>query len=394
MTKETSLINSKDIEINNPSSIKLSEKRSILFSHIDIGDIDRGGLCVLFKTLSSGLLKAGWDVHVVTTRSFKMEKINVHILPLKENPNKYSKQVTSIIKQIAPNIAESSNWRFELLDYSETNNRQTKIVVRADPAAGTLFDSLKNLEIWEKKLCQNADLILAVSEFSRKDIQDKYKIPYSDIHVVYNGINEHESLSNNKYLSSGEYFLPACSKTKSLKGIPVSEIIKPSMINIMWIGKPTNMKGFHLLERIVENAPENFNFIINIGYLTSEFGWRKSNYDKCFFVKDLIKGEQLLLLRNSDVFLSTSTVEGFGIAVAEALNVGLPVILNIDCEVYQEFLPNKGVILTNMKDMKNIINVILKSKDKKVNYSRLPSNFTKEKFIRQSIKFYKKLLKN
>lgn len=393
MTKEAYLINSEDIKIHNRTSAKLPEKGSILFSHKDIGDIDRGGLCVLFKTLSSGLLKAGWDVHIVTTRPFTMEKINVHILPLKENPNEYSKQVTSIVKQVTPNLAESSNWRFELLDYSETTNRQTKIVVRADPSARTLFSEAKNLEEGEKKLCQNADLILAVSEFSRRDIQNKYGIPDSDIHVVYNGIKEQEPLSDHKYLSSGEYLLPTFNKVKPLKEIPVSEVIKPGMVNIMWIGKPTKMKGFHLLERIVENAPENFNFIINIGYWSSEVDWRKSNYEKCFFVRDLIKDEQQLLLRNSDIFLSTSTVEGFGIAVAEALNVGLPVILNIDCEVYHEFLPNKGVILTDMKDTKNIINVILKNKNKKVNYSRLPSNFTEEKLVRKSIEYYKTLFK-
>ena len=393
MTKEAFLISPEEIKIHNTTSVKISKKGSILFSHKDIGDIDRGGLCVLFKTLSSGLSKLGWDVHVITTRPFTMKEANVHILESKENPSEYSKEVTTVIKQVIPNIAESSNWRFELLDYSKSPNRQTKIVVRADPSAGTLFSGAKNLEKGEKKLCQNADLILAISEFARKDIQNKYGILDSNIHVVYNGIAEQKFPSNYKYFNSGELLSSPYGEGKPLKRIAFSKIIKPAMLNIIWIGKATKMKGFHLLEKIVESAPKNFNFILNIGYSPIEVNWGKSNYNRCFFVRDLTKEDQQLLLEKADIFLSTSTVEGFGIAVVEALRAGLPVILNEGCEAYHEFSSYEEVILTDMKKTKNIIDVLLKNKGKKVNYSRLPSDFTEKELIRKSVKHYEILLK-
>lgn len=52
------------------------------------------------------------------------------------------------------------------------------------------------------------------------------------------------------------------------------------------------------------------------------------------------------VLPQYDVFISPSTVEGFGIAVAEAMSVGLPVIIS-DIPVYREICKDKAIYLDN-----------------------------------------------
>lgn len=365
-------------------------KRSILFAHKDTGDIDRGGVCVLFKTLASGLSKKGWGVHVATTQELNMEGVQTHMLPFIDDPLQYSKGVTTVVKDVSSAIAECSTWRFELYDYSQQTDRRSKVVVRADPSAGTIFNSAQNLDEGEKTLCKNADLILAVSEFARDDIQKKYQVP--KIYVVYNGIPISQGGLEDGRIGSGELLFPASNESQPLVERDVAEIIKPDMINIFWVGKPTKMKGFHILENIVNNAPDNFNFVINTGYAPPEVEWDKSNYERCIFIRGLTKTDQLFLLKHSSVFLSTSTIEGFGIAVAEALQMGLPVVLNAACDAYHEFLPNDGVILTDMQDPYTIVEAVKEHISKKVDYSRLPEQFTQEYMVARSIEYYERLL--
>lgn len=166
------------------------------------------------------------------------------------------------------------------------------------------------------------------------------------------------------------------------------------MVNIFWIGKPTKMKGFHILENIVRDAPSNFNFVINTGYAPSEVKWDNINYERCTFIRGLTKADQHLLLKNSSLFLSTSTVEGFGISVAEALQMGLAVVLNSACDVYHEFLPNEGITLIDMEDTYTVLETIKEHRDRKVDYSRLSERFTQDYMVRRSIEHYEALLKD
>lgn len=367
-------------------------KKSILFAHKDIGNIDRGGVCVLFKALASGLSRRNWNVHVVTTQAFTTDAIKIHQLDPIDDFQEYSRRVSTVVESVKPDIAESSTWRSELLDYSQSSRRSTKIVVRADPAAGTLFSNVYSLTEGERVLCTNADLILAVSEFAKRDIEDKYHV--TGVKVVYNGIPDNKDLPKSTTISSGEILRPSNNESHEIQNMPIDDIVKPEKINVVWIGKPTKMKGFDLLERIVELAPDNVNFIINTGYAPSEVVWRPGNYEKCTFIRALTKQDQLSILRESSVFLSTSTIEGFGIAVAEALNEGLPVVLNTNCVVYHEFLPNDAVGLVDMNNPSFVLNAIIRNSDKKVAYSRNPRRFTQEQMVNDSVAWYNNLLQS
>jgi L-malate glycosyltransferase len=62
------------------------------------------------------------------------------------------------------------------------------------------------------------------------------------------------------------------------------------------------------------------------------------------------------ILPQYDVFVSTSTVEGFGIAVAEAMSIGLPVIIS-DIPVYREVGSDKASYLNN-KDPRSLAAIV------------------------------------
>lgn len=366
------------------------EGRSILFTHRDIGNIDRGGVCVLFKALSSGLSKRNWKVHVATAQELTMEGVETHMIDPIDDPREYSKAVTEVVEAVKPDIAESSTWRAELLHYSEHPIRSSRVVVRAEPSASTLFSNVDALTEGERLLCTKADLILAVSNFAKRDIETKYNP--KGVKVVYNGIEDNKGLFHTRTITSGEIINPFTQEGTPITDLPLDYLVQTDKINVIWIGKPTKMKGFDLLERIVANTPENVSFIINTGYAPAEVVWNPENYKKCTFIRALTKQDQLSVLRQSSVFLSTSSAEGFGIAVAEALSEGLPVILNTDCVVFHEFLPNEAVGLVNMQDSDSVAKAISDSNNKKVSYSRNPDRFTQQQMIEDSITQYKLLL--
>lgn len=346
--------------------------KSICFVHKDIGDIDRGGVCVLFKAIMAGLTSNGWKVSCITQREFSMPGINVITLPVTKDPILYSEMVSRAIDTLKPDIVECSNWKFELLDYSRHTNRFAKVVVRSDPSATTLFGKdLENLALLEKELCQNADLVLAVSEFAKKDIMKKYGL--EEVLVIHN------SIDTNTLIVPESASLPEC--------------IDRDKINVFWCGKTTLMKGFDLLKELIAKSPNDINWILNIGNSIEEVLRDDLKKENVVILNNLVRQDQINIWKNCDVFLSTSRVEGFGLALAEALALGLPALVNDNCEVYKEFQPNGTIEYVNLSNIENTLKKIRELSKNKVDFDRLNSKFHREHMIDESIDVYEKLLK-
>ena len=96
-----------------------------------------------------------------------------------------------------------------------------------------------------------------------------------------------------------------------------------------------------------------------------------------------------------DAFISPSTVEGFGIAVAEAMTIGLPVIIS-DIPVYREIAGEKALYLNN-KDHHSLFAIIQsilngeedlkKQSDENRLYARIM--FSKEGYLQKLKAIYK-----
>lgn len=346
--------------------------KSICFVHKDIGDIDRGGVCVLFKAIMAGLISSEWKVSCITQREFTMAGIDVTTLPATKDPILYSEMVSEVIEALVPNIVECSNWKFELFDYSRRKKRFAKVVVRSDPSATTLFgNELSNLSQFEKELCLNADMVLAVSEFAKKDIMRKYGL--KDVKVIHNSID------------TNTLFVP------KLTNLP--ECIDRNKINVFWCGKTTLMKGFDLLKELIAKSPDDVNWVLNIGNSIEEVASDGLEKENVVILNNLTRSDQINVWKNCNVFLSTSRVEGFGLALAEALALGLPTLVNDNCEVYKEFQPNSAIEYIDPSNIDNTLRKIRELSKNKVDLDRLNPEFHREHMIDESLKVYEMFLK-
>ena len=361
----------------------------ICFSHKDISDVDRGGLCVLFKNLISCLQERGWRVSVITSQKYSRPGLAVYEIGSEKDPIIYSQHVSNILSRIEPDIAECSTWRFELLDFIENHNKKTKTVVRCDPPSKILFPTLgEDYVDAEKKLCRGADLLIGVSNFASAQIQKLYQVPMPV--TIYNGIFV-ERPNGSNIIDSGELVDMASGETSPLKNYQIDQFIDRNRKNIMWIGKSTLMKGFDYLEKLVESFSDKINFIINIGYSINEVSWKRENYSRCTFVRGLTKRDKLNLWNQTDGFISTSREEGFGITVIEAMSLGLPILLNSNCRVFSEFAQYPQISLCSIDDFDNFIKSILSMGPKNPG-APFPKEFSEAEMVTKSIMEYKKLL--
>lgn len=171
---------------------------------------------------------------------------------------------------------------------------------------------LVKLKFWGGYSVRKASKILTISQSSKNDIINFYKVPESKIEVVYPGIKEMVNKSNtgikSKYKISGEYILfvgtlqPRKNVTRLIEAF--SEI-KNKEIELIVIGK----KGW-MFEEIL-SAPEKFGVSSRVRFLNSVPD------------KDLPG-----FYAGASCFVLPSLYEGFGLPVLEAMQNGCPVIVS------------------------------------------------------------------
>lgn len=162
----------------------------------------------------------------------------------------------------------------------------------------------------------NADRIIAVSEYTKYDIADQYKIPTEKIEVVHNAGNGHfypvkeniKKESRDKLTGGKPYFVYLGS-------------IHPrkNIVNLI--------KGFE----IYKDKAVNEHFLVIIGrpaWKTGDFfnALNKSRY-KDYIISTQIEREKLPeYIGSADAMFYVSLFEGFGIPVLEGFEAGIPVV--------------------------------------------------------------------
>lgn len=175
----------------------------------------------------------------------------------------------------------------------------------------------RKIHFWKfKKAAETADLIIAISEQTKKDIIEYLKVPASKIRVVYQGCHQafkqavsENSIQNLKY----KYNLPdkfllnvgTIEDRKNLLNVVKALIGKD--IPLVVVGKKT--KYFNKIEKIIRKHNVNVQFL------------------------DSVSMEELAVVyRLANAFIYPSFFEGFGIPVIEALFSKTPVITsNTSC---------------------------------------------------------------
>lgn len=214
----------------------------------------------------------------------------------------------------------------------------------------------KRLELVEKEI----DMVIAVSESTKKDLLEISKIPEKKITVIYEGVDEKFRPQNEKDI---EHF-------KMKYKLPEEFILA-----IGGVGERRNL-------RRVKEVTKNYNLVIT----RETIPW--------------IKDEDLpMLYASAKVLFYPSFYEGFGLPILEAMACGTPVITsNISS------MPEAGgnaVLYVNPEDEKEMKKIIeelmgnngLRDKMSKEGFIQA-KKFTWEKCAEETAKVYEKVMKS
>lgn len=177
---------------------------------------------------------------------------------------------------------------------------------------------LLKLAIWGKFSINNAEKIITISNSSRDDIINEYKVPKSKVEVIPVGIKEVKvsKMDKNdfikKYNLSNPYVLfvgtlqPRKNITKLIEAFSElkTENLKPKTdLDLVIVGR----KGWDF-ENIL-SAPKKFNI-----------------EDKVKFLDNVTNEDLPLFYKNAEVFVLPSLYEGFGLPILEAMQNDCPVV--------------------------------------------------------------------
>lgn len=179
------------------------------------------------------------------------------------------------------------------------------------PQYYSFFD--RKIHLWKfRKAAHNADVVIAISEQTKKDIIHYLKVPESKIKIVYQGC--HQSFKENqtqdfinttkaKFNLPEKFILNVGTVEERKNLLNIVKAIKDTHIPLVVIGKKT--KYFNKIKRyLIKNKIEN----------------------QVLFLENVSMDELAIIYKLADVFVYPSFFEGFGIPVIEALFSGTPVI--------------------------------------------------------------------
>lgn len=203
------------------------------------------------------------------------------------------------------------------------------------------------IKLFLKKMCKEADRIIAVSNTTKDDIKLFYHID-NKVNVVYAGDSPY------KYKTidySNEQVNDVMSKFKiDEKYIVFVSTIEPrkNIINIV--------KGFNKFK----DSGAEFKLVLvgGIGWRTNEI---MDEINKSQYVSDIIltgyvsSQEKEILYRNASFLIFPSLYEGFGLPVLEAMSIGLPVITSNNSGM-KEVARDIGFLVNNPLDFNEIAN--------------------------------------
>ena len=173
-----------------------------------------------------------------------------------------------------------------------------------------LFPNKNKISERKKNLTRKADIILSISENTKKDLIEIYDVPENKVKVVY--------LANSLISSN-------CLTIDKL--IEIYDINKPYLL---YVGSRNSYKNFGMVLDIYSNHfSDNFGLICFGGNAFNKVELKKiASIKTSHKVMQLSGSDDLLasLYKHAFCFVFPSLYEGFGIPPLEAMSMGCPVI--------------------------------------------------------------------
>ena len=238
------------------------------------------------------------------------------------------------------------------------------------PQYYSFFD--RKIHYWKfKKAAEQADLIIAISEQTKRDIIQFLKVPEQKIRVIYQGC--HNAFKDNQ----SEEFLVSI---KEKYNLPERFILNVGTIeerkNLLNIVKAINGTEIPLI--VIGKKTKYFNKI-------KKFVKKNKLESQVHFLENVSMEELAAIYKLADIFVYPSLFEGFGIPLIEALFSKTPVITsNVSC------LPEAGgpdsvyIDPTNFEDIKAKINFLWNNESERNRRARKGLEFV-QKFNDETI---------
>ncbi len=190
---------------------------------------------------------------------------------------------------------------------------------------------------------KKADKIIAISDFTKRDIINNYRVDFSKINTIYNYFNFNKYRPVENYFKCERpYFVSICSTAYHKNTVSV-------------------LKAFKIF-----CEQDNEHDIVFIGALSDKTSDAFIEYDslpndikKRIHILSHISNEELgMIYRNAECFISLTLFEGLGMPIVEAMYFNLPLILS-DLEVCREVVGNEKANFVNPFDIETIKEIML-----------------------------------
>jgi len=229
-----------------------------------------------------------------------------------------------------------------------------------------------DLKLFSKISFSLADEILAVSQYTAEHIRKEIGLK-KNIQVIYNGIDT-------------GYFRP----------VPVSAT-NDSRIRVLFSGNLSKRKGAQWLPAIADRLKEGIVIRYTCGLRRTKANIDHRRIEEAGYIDER---EMPYLYSSHDILLSPAVREGFGLAVAEAMACGLPVVAS-NCSAIPELIDHeKGGFLCDVGDVSAFaerINQLSESKELRkemgeYNRKKIEKLFTIDKMVKNYAKIFDKYL--
>jgi glycosyltransferase involved in cell wall biosynthesis len=324
----------------------------IALVHRDLHAVTRGGIGTLYRALAPRLRAAGCEVTLITQHSprpLELQGTRVITLPRTDDMERHRQAVTETLASLAPDITEASSWEAETLHYARLPPAaRAPVVVRGDLSAVTMRAGLP-LVTAERELLHAADAVLAVSGFAAADLASAYGIPRPAVTV--NGADRDRFRPGPVTLPAGGHRITLAPDATAAASEPLPGGALPppwtdpdrGRKRLIWVGKTTPMKGWDRLEQITRDLAGTAHVTVLLGHAPALSRITLTGTeDNVTILQDLPERDMPGFYRAADWLLSTSRWEGFGLAIAEALACGTPVLLPAGLGTAPELLAAGG----------------------------------------------------
>ena len=226
--------------------------------------------------------------------------------------------------------------------------------------------------IFTPKALKKIDEIIAISEFTKRELLSLLKIPEERIHVIYQGV-DHSTYHPMEKDECRLYFN-----------------LDPNKKYVLYVASNLHHKRIDLAKMVIEEVRKYRDDVILI----------KAGYSEKLDGKGVInmgwvdERDMPKLYNCADVYLHTSEYEGFGLPVLEAMACGIPIVAPNRASL-PEVIGNAGILVDLDEDcVQEFAESILKilDRDKRIDKKALERSmaFSWEKTARETLKVYNK----